>query len=190
MRCPHCGGITQRDMTTWDGIQSDLAKVGAFLLLFGSVIFIWTWLSYPFSMGYQPSHNVKFRITAVSFIETPEGPVARFELANDSIHQFAQVRLAATIYVYRHGQPDPVGAALPETVITVSDLEPHGSQVFDVPLAGRQAGDLFGWNAKVLSYELPPGYWNRRLQSGLSVRLEGLHPRVPAPFPGQRPQGQ
>lgn len=189
-RCPHCGGITQRDFTVWDGLQSDLVKVAAFVLVASAVIGLWTWLCYPFVPDGNESLQVRFRISSAGFVETPQGQVARFEIVNDSIHLFAQVRITPTIFVYKHNHPDPVGPGLPSNSITIANLGPRASKVFEVPLDGRRTSDLFGWNAKLESYELPPGYWNKRLQSGLSVRLEGLVPNVPAAFPQTVRRGQ
>jgi hypothetical protein len=183
IRCPDCGGITQRVITNWDGVQSDLLKLGGVLLSFVSMAYVWTLLTYPFTFGYQPSHKVELQISAAGLIDTPNGPVARLQIANGSIHQFAELQVGMRIYVYQHGRSEPIALALPEKVIRVVNLDPHASQLFfDVALAGREKGDLFGWNAQMVSHELPSGYWNRRLQAALSVRIANLHPHVPVPF--------
>lgn len=77
IRCPDCGGITQRVITNWDGVQSDLLKLGGVLLSFVSMAYVWTLLTYPFTFGYQPIHKVELQISAAGLIDTPNGPVSQ-----------------------------------------------------------------------------------------------------------------
>lgn len=186
-RCPECGRLTQRYQTTWDGVVSDLKKVFAFCAVFFSIAFIGTWLTYPYQIDGRNDFTVRFHLDSVSLMDSPNGSVARLSLRNDSKWEMARIELTVRIHAIGPGNQMETIAVAGSKTIVLENLGPLTEQFLDVPIEGRKAGELFGWTAKIESVQLPPGYWNKRLESALSPRLIGQVPNVPVPFPQSFP---
>jgi len=189
-RCPSCGSFTQRYQTTWDGVVSDLKKVFAFCAVLSLIAFIGTWLTYPYQIDGKNDFTARLHLDSVSLMDSPNGSVARFSLRNDSRWEIARVELNVRIHAIAPG--DQVGTSTvagPKSIV-FENLGSQSEQFLDVPVEGRKAGELFGSTAKIESVRLPPGYWNRRLESAISPRLVGQDEYIPVPFPQNFPTGQ
>lgn len=186
-RCPACGSFTTRYVTGWDGLVSDLNKVFAFCAAFLLIAFIGTWVTYPYQIDGKNDFTAGFQMSSVSLVDSPKGTVARFSLRNDSRWKIARVELAVQIHAIAPGnQKGPIAVTGPQMLV-VENLAPHAEEFLDVPVGDRKAGELFGWTARIESVRLPPGYWNKRLESALSPRLVGHRENIPEPFPQNSP---
>lgn len=195
--CPICNRPTLRRVTRWDALRDDLCKITAALVAFGLLVSLGTWLTYPYHIHGNNVHLIApIRLSRAQISDSPTGALSTFLLRNNSKYHFKQIEVAVEL----HGQPiqGRGSAILGRFTRTVTDLPPFGEYQFVLkPESERgsyRVADVLGWTATVNSFELPPGYWNSRLERALTIRLEGEFPtdadnQLPIRLNGQRLTG-
>ena len=190
MKCPLCGRPTLRRVTFWEFQREDLWKVLKFVVFAGSFVWFWFWLTFPYGPDGSRYPEVAYlKVSSAGVHETPRGVVATFLVLNESNYHFAKLNLELRFQGHSAG-PGQVTPFKGQYAKNLVDLTANGERRFDVELGTGHAADFSGWNAKVTSFSLPPGYWNRRLQQAISVRIAGqsqLGGTVPSPFDEPHP---